>query len=128
MKKTLFLLFVLFTIQAFSQQDSDSYSLHQMRMKETLDANFVEGEWQSLDSAGGTIRFEYSEKRLHLVAGDTFFFHYKDSLSGFRPIATLARWPPEDCYVKPIDENTIEVTFYSCFWHQPPMRFQRIKK
>lgn len=129
MKKILFSFVLLCSLSAFSQEELDSYGLFMKRSKETLDANFVEGEWQSLDSIGVLLRFVHSEKGLELMAGEIYYFIPKDSLSGFSPIGIFAHWPPDYCYVKRLDENTIEVEFDDYTSIYPgPRQFRRLKK
>lgn len=128
MKQVLFLFVVLLSAPAFSQEEKDSYALFLERSKETLRADLVVGEWQAADTSGGTIRFEHMGTGLYLVAGNSnsYYFYPKDSLAGFSAIGTIAMWPPQDCYIKYLDENTIEAEFYNYQRNFGVNRFKRV--
>ncbi len=83
---------------------------------EPVNRQFVLGFWESLDTAGSKVEFQYNANELTLKCDGEFSYTFfgpdsvlSDSLSG-----VMINWPPYGCCVKKTDSGIqIEYTNFS---------------
>lgn len=84
-----------------------------------LDPELMKGIWQATDSTKHKIEFTFHEKGFYLRNFEdtimhqfnAFQFSLKDSLSFVSNEGVIFKWPPDNCYVNLISNDTIEVIY-----------------
>jgi len=111
-------LFVLLLNCAIAQSNIDS--LRKVNKDAKIALKTLLGIWNSETSPGSKIEFVEEGQSViiqPLLAGvsNYSFIKYDDSVSvnGYAP-----NWPPYDCILNLIDENTLEIKFFQYFYKE----------
>lgn len=114
---------VLFTLLSWAyaqnEKDSSASNLDYLSKVIMIDPQKFLGIWESLDSSKHMIEFYFYNKEFFVAPrSDTsihrsyaFQFFRQDSSEMVSTSGMIIKWPPDGCYINPIDENNIEIRY-----------------
>ncbi|MDH4472939.1 MAG: hypothetical protein QE487_10040 [Fluviicola sp.] len=126
MSKLMLLFVLLLSFSVSSQEEVDQYEVYLKRLNETIDTSFLMGDWQFEDSVKHSIRFEQEGNVFRMKGIELYYFSHADTKAGFSSVGSHAHWPPDYCYVKRLDENTIEVELFDFIGTPEIYHFKRV--
>ncbi|MGG9971986.1 hypothetical protein ACQ33O_09360 [Ferruginibacter sp. SUN002] len=109
---------LLSSTYAQTETDSSANALSYLPKTIMIDPQKFLGIWESQDSSKHQIQFYFNKKRFYLgsisdssLVYNSFEFFRQDSSSMVSNSGVIIKWPPDNCYVNPIDENNIEIKY-----------------
>lgn len=126
MSKLLLIFVLLLSFCVSSQEKADQYEVYLKRLNESIDTSFLMGDWQFEDSIKQAIRFEHEGNVFRMKGIESYYFSHATANAGFSSVGSHANWPPTYCYVKRLDENTIQVELFDFIGTPETYHFKRV--
>jgi hypothetical protein len=94
----------------------------------SIDYKLLKGHWESMDKL--RVRIEFIELRSEVVIkkGDNSYSYTfpKDSLNRVYVSGFIANWPPYDCLLKLVNQDTLELAFSQMGITHSIMKYVRV--
>ncbi|MES2431992.1 MAG: hypothetical protein V4556_13745 [Bacteroidota bacterium] len=132
---TILLFTILSSANAQNENDSTNSSSYLSKVI-MIDPQKFLGTWESVDSSKHQIEFYFYNKIFFLAPrSDTgihrsfaFQFFRQDSSSMVSNSAMIIKWPPDGCYINPINKDNIEIKYGYFGSRAFSINYRRIQK